>query len=73
MLSVANTVYDVEKATEASLTFLIQMTVLTSGIIPEDGKIELDLLTGRSLSLDHREYMLCFISTYILCILRTVR
>ena len=55
MLHAADCAYDIERATEASITFLLQLIALTSGVIEEeDYLINLTTVSGTQIKLIHQ-------------------
>ena len=53
ILNVSEMAYNVEKSTEAPLTFLIHTTALLSGVLDEDEDARISFRSGRSLRLSH--------------------
>ena len=56
MLTVADTAYDIEKAMEASLTLLVQLVAITSGVIADGSNVAIPLVSGRTISLNQSKF-----------------
>ena len=56
MLTVADTAYDIEKAMEASLTLLVQLVAITSGVIADGSNVTIPLVSGRTISLNQSKF-----------------
>jgi hypothetical protein len=56
MITIADSAYDIEKAMESSITLLVQLVALTSGIIPEASNVTIPLISGRTITIDQSKW-----------------
>ena len=56
LLTFANKAYNIERATEAPITFIIHLVVLFSGVIKQDKSTNIFLLSQRSFAFPHCKY-----------------